>query len=100
MNNYMTDEELLNFIADIEENELVNAPPQIEEKVFVSIDRHHQIVEYKKFRNRVIASVAAILIVISFVPERIKPMPEIVTHSWGDLLNSHFVSDLFYGREE
>lgn len=100
MNKYMTNEELLDFISNIEENELVKAPPQIEEKIFARIDRHRQIVEYKKFRNRVIASVAAILIVISFVPESIKPMSKIMPQSLGDLLNSHYVSDLFYGREE
>lgn len=68
MREYMSDEELLMFISDIEENDLVKAPPEIENKVFERIDKKNQLVEYRRFRNKVIAAVASIVVLTAFVP--------------------------------
>ena len=88
MNEYMTDEELLELISDIEECNLVKAPPEIEEKVFDKIDKKKQIIEYKRFRNRVILAVAAAVIIISIPFEMIVDVP--------DFTGSHYVSDLLH----
>lgn len=123
MNEYMTDEELLKLISDIEENNLVKAPPEIETKVLSKIHRNKQIIEYRRFKNRVITAVAAILIITVFAPTLESIIPEkIILTSYdtdvytkienntlneifgvkmlGDIANSHYISDLLNEREE
>lgn len=115
MNEYLNDEELLQFIADIEKSDLVEAPPMITEKVFEKIDKKNQIIEYKKFRNRVIAAVACVLVIAVIGPEWIKLSPKITTvyseknekqfdladsQIFGGLCGTHYISDFFEGREE
>lgn len=102
MNDYMTDEELFKFISDIEECDLVNAPPEIEQKVFDKIDKKAQILEYKRFRNRVIIAVAAAVAIVSIPYEKIIDLSgyEYVRLSEYDegiidsLANRHYISDL------
>ena len=55
--NYLSDNELERLIADIEENDIVKAPPHFKQEIIERIDKRKQIIEYKRFRNRVIASV-------------------------------------------
>lgn len=115
MKEYLSDEELLQFIADIEECDLVEAPPDIAEKVLDKIDKKDQIIEYRKFRNRVIAAVACILVLTVVVPEWIKLRPEISAPAlmkneekvdlagskiFGGLCDTHYISDFMNGREE
>jgi len=111
---YMTDEELLNFISDIEENDLVAAPPQMDIKVLERLDRKNQIIEYRRFRNRVVVSVAAILVITSLVPVWARMTPNNVSfrlprleysHKYeisifSDLGDSHYISDFFNRRED
>lgn len=102
MNKYMTDEELFKFISDIEECDLVNAPPEIEQKVFDTIDKKKQIIEYKRFRNRVIIAVAAAVAIVSIPYEKIIESAgyEYVSLSEYDegiissLAGGHYISDL------
>lgn len=108
MNKYMTDEELLQYISDIEECDLVEAPPHIVDKVLDKVDRKPQLIEYRRFRNKVIASVAAILVIASFAPEEVKlfsektyihfEMPNIRYLS--NIGNSYYISDFLNEREE
>lgn len=115
MKEYLSDAELLQFVADIEKCDLVEAPPGIAEKVLDKIDKKDQIIEYKKFRNRVIAAVACILVLTVVVPELIKLRPEILsselikneekvdlagTQIFGGLCDTHYISDFMNGREE
>lgn len=115
MNEYMNDEELLQFIADIEKNDIVKAPPMIAEMVFEKIDNKDRIIEYKKFRNRVIAAVACILVITVVVPEWIKFSPEVTasyfpqnekkvdlvdSKIFGGLGDTHYISEFMNGREE
>ena len=123
MNEYMTDEELQKLISDIEENNLVKAPPEIETKVFNKIHRNKQIIEYRRFKNRVITAVAAILIITAFSPTLEGFIPEVFLQTTynkdvytklenntlneilgvkmlGDIANSRYISDLLNEREE
>lgn len=75
MKGYLSDEELTSFISDIEENELVSAPPFVKEKVFNEIDKVKQIAEYNRYRNKVIAGVAAAIVMTSFLPKWTRLMP-------------------------
>ena len=109
MSEYMTDEELMKFISDIEENDYVKAPPDIRKKVFEKIDTQNQILEYKRFRNRVIAAVAAIIIFTAVVPSgsifagKSKEDSQQILHNTNiisEYTNGHFFSELLHGKEE
>lgn len=76
MNEYLSDEELKSFISHIEEKELVSAPPFVKEKVFNEIDKVKQIAEYRRYKNKVIAGVAAVIILSSFLPKWTRLMPD------------------------
>lgn len=68
---YLSDEELNNLILDIEENNLVDAPSYIQSNIIEIINNNanKRIAEYRRFRNQVIAAVAAILVIIPFAPK-------------------------------
>ena len=107
MNEYLTDEELLKLISDVEENDLVEAPPEIVEKVLEKIDKKKQIIEYKRFRNRVITSVAAIIILTTFSSNwfkisyaEINKLETTNNKIFTYFDNSHYISDLLNGKEE
>lgn len=108
MNKYMTDEELLQYISDIEECDLVKAPPHIVDKVLDKVDKKTQLIEYRRFRNKVIASVAAILVIASFAPEGVKLFSEKMyihfempnTYLFSNIGNSYYISDFLNEREE
>lgn len=115
MNEYLSDEELLQYIAGIEKCDLVDAPHGITEKVLDKIYKKDQIVEYRKFRNKVIAAVACILVLTVIVPEWIKfrsgiSASELIKNEekvdlagsqiFGGLCDTHYISDFMNGREE
>lgn len=109
MNEYMTDEELLKLINDVESSDIVKAPPEMVDKVFNKIDKKNQLIEYKRFRNRVIASVAAIIVVTMFTFENplfIKENMHIYSIETEDIQlsvnfrNSHYIRDFFNESEE
>ncbi len=91
MNEYMNDEELMQFILDVEKNNLVDAPPEMTEKIFEKIDKRSQILEYRKFRNKVIAAVAAILIFTLVTPAWLMSGNEASSPFWQQ---SHEVAEL------
>ena len=110
MNEYMSDEELLKFIEDVENNDLVEAPLGIADNVFKRLDKKSKIAEYRQFRNRVIASVAAVIILATLLPEysvRISAMQQhsvFEEHRSNDEMfrafrDSHYISD-FLRKEE
>lgn len=78
MKEYLTDDELLNFIADVEKNELVTAPPDIKDSVLGRI-RRKRVAEYKRFRNRVVVAVAAMLAIVIVTPEWMKQNRETIS---------------------
>ena len=116
MNEYMSDEELLKIIADIENCDLVEAPPSIAEKVIETIDKKDKILEYKRFRNRVIAAVACILLVTISLPElgrikqeltaavpiaqRMKRVDWTESKIFGGLCDTNYLSEFMSEREE
>lgn len=113
MKEYMTDIELLDFISDIENKDLVKAPPGLSEAVLERIDKRSQIIEYKRFRNKVIAGVAAILILVPVGPGLLRLIPENKpdfiyngffkiqdTEFFDDFGQSHYISDFLNGRED
>lgn len=111
--NYLSDNELERLIADIEENDIVKAPPHIKQEIIERIDKRKQIIEYKRFRNRVIASVAAIIILSVVTPSIKQMMPinisMVIAENNLDLRgqrllsnfgNTHYISDLLNRRED
>lgn len=96
MNEYMTDDELSKLIADVEEHEIVKAPPGMADAVLDKVAKRSKIIEYKRFRNRVIASVAAALVIIATVPGWMKLIPETVF----TLGNNYYISNYLNGSEE
>lgn len=78
--NYMSDEELELLIADVEQNELVAAPPDMLEKILEHIEEDgasvpqdvksgNNLREFRKYCFKVCASVAAAVILIFALPE-------------------------------
>lgn len=102
MSQYMTDEELLDLISDVEENNLVAAPPQLAEKVIEKINKKNNVLEYKRFRNRVIVSVAALLAVTINGPKWIAGGQFDIgrLHLLGDFENSYYISEFLNARED
>lgn len=100
MNGYMTDEELLKLISDVEENDIVEAPPQLAEKVIEKVNKKNRVLEYRRFRNRVIASVAAILVVTISGPKWLAHIPEKEMFISYNYEPSYHISDFLNGRED
>lgn len=111
--NYLSDDELSRLIADIEENDMVKAPPHFAQEIIDRIDKRKQIIEYKRFRNRVIASVAAIIVLSVVTPSIKQMMPAnistVIAENNLDLRgqrllsnfgNTHYISDLLNRRED
>ncbi len=89
--NYLSDKELEQFILNIEENELVKAPPDLLDKIITQIDiisesdnNQNQIEKKKKLENnstqnkvkefreycfRVVTSVAAAIVLVFLLPQ-------------------------------
>ncbi len=80
--NYLSDEELENLIVDIEENDLVSAPPELLNQVLSVIEDSKQYIqntipfdvqrkktiEFRKYCFQVITSVAAVIVFIFLFP--------------------------------
>lgn len=77
--NYLSDEELERLMSEIESKDMVFAPPGIQEQVlraldetsYVTKERSHadKIREFKRYRFRVIATVAAAVIAVFVLPK-------------------------------
>ncbi len=79
---YLSEEELENLILDIEENDLVSAPPELLNQVLNVIESSEQyiknpialevqrkrIIEFRKYCFQVITSVAAAIVVVFLFP--------------------------------
>lgn len=101
MNEYMTDDELSKLIADVEEHEIVKAPPGMFDAVLDKVAKRSKVTMYKRFRNRVIASVAAALVITATVPGWMKLIPETVFTKLGAIYNyENYESEAYIGKNE
>lgn len=78
--NYLTDEQLMQLIQDVEENELVSAPPGLLDTILQEVEkaekaqikpitsRENRVKEFRRYCIRVITSVAAAVAIIFFTP--------------------------------
>lgn len=78
--NYLTDEQLMQLIQDVEENELVSAPPGLLDTILQEVEkaekaqikpitsRENRVKEFRRYCIRVITSVAAAVSIIFFTP--------------------------------
>lgn len=78
--NYLTDEQLMQLILDVEENELVSAPPGLLDTILQEVEkaekaqikpitsRENRVKEFRRYCIRVITSVAAAVAIIFFTP--------------------------------
>lgn len=77
---YLTDEELSALIEDVEQHDMVTAPPALRGAIVDAIEslekKHDKVVEFRRFRARVIAAVAAIVIFVMIMPELSGVIPE------------------------
>ena len=80
--NYLSDEELEAFITDIEENDLVLAPPELLNQILHTIElsescikpitsfemQRKKTIEFRKYCLQVITSVAAAIVLVFLLP--------------------------------
>lgn len=64
---YLSDEELERLIADVEQNELVAAPPDLMEGILSGIETT-TILEFRRYCFRVLTSVAAAVAILFLLP--------------------------------
>lgn len=64
---YLTDTELENMICQIEENELVKAPPDLSEHLLKVLEQE-KIMEFRRYRFRVLTTAAAAILVVFLFP--------------------------------
>lgn len=84
--NYLSDEELEAFITDIEENDLVLAPPELLNQILHTIElsescikpitsfemQRKKTIEFRKYCLQVITSVAAAIVLVFLLPMSIQ----------------------------
>ena len=84
--NYLSDEELEVFITDIEENDLVSAPPELLNQILHTIElsescikpitsfemQRKKTIEFRKYCLQVITSVAAAIVLVFLFPMSIQ----------------------------
>lgn len=127
---YLSDEELNNLISDVEQNDMVTAPPDIlgsileqidvipecveeVEKITHITDRKEEavsdkIIEYKKYRFRVIAAISGVVAAVMIVPEITNIIPKsqfadkkivLEDQGWSEAISSsHYISDFINNR--
>ncbi len=76
---YLTDAELDSLIQEIEQKELVPTPPDLQEqilevlaqeaKVLEERNARDKVIEYKRYRFRVMTTVAAVVLVVFLLPK-------------------------------
>ena len=89
---YLTDEELSKMIEDIEANDLVTAPPDLEDNILLRLTREHgeepdipkkmkdrRTLSFTAYSIRVAIAVAAAIAVLILVPVGDKSLPKIDT---------------------
>ena len=75
---YLTDTELESLILEIEQNELVSAPPNLQDQILEVLDQEakaleeqkvrDKIIEFKRYRFRVMTTVAAAVLAVFLLP--------------------------------
>ena len=71
-NGYFTEEELNALILEVEENELVSAPPEFAEGVMAKIaqfDERKKTIEFRRYCIRVLGSMAAAIALVFLMPD-------------------------------
>ncbi len=76
---YLTDAELESLIREIEQNELVPSPPDLQEQILEVLaqeakameerNARDKVIEYKRYRFRVMTTVAAAVLVVFLLPK-------------------------------
>ncbi len=64
---YLTDTELENLIQMVEQKELLPAPPDLKEQILETLGEEN-IIAFKRYRFRVLTTVAAAVLVIFLLP--------------------------------
>lgn len=75
---YLTDAELESLIREIEQNELVSTPPDLQDRILEVLDQEKKaleerqardkVIEYKRYRFRVMTTVAAAVLAVFLLP--------------------------------
>ena len=75
---YLTDAELDSLIREIEQHEMVPSSPDLQEQILAALDQEakaieeqkarEKIIEYKRYRFRVMTTVAAAVLVVFLLP--------------------------------
>lgn len=62
---YLTDAELESMICELEQNELVSAPPDLQLEI---LEKQEKILAYKRYRLQVLTTVAAAVLAVFWFP--------------------------------
>lgn len=106
---YLTDAELDSLIQEIEQNEMVPSPPDLqeqilevlaqEEKVLEERNARDKVLEYKRYRFRVMTTVAAAVLVVFLLP-RLESLQQQATELPRPLMKHEIVMKSRYETKE
>ena len=106
---YLTDTELDSLIREIEQNELVSAPPDLQDQIMEVLNQEthaleeqkarDKVIEYKRYRFRVMTTVAAAVLVVFLLP-RLESLQQLQTESTQPLMKHEMVMKSRYETKE
>ena len=106
---YLTDTELESLILEVEQNELVSAPPNLQDQILEVLDQEakaleeqkarDKIIEFKRYRFRVMTTVAAAVLIVFLLP-RLESLQQQETESARPLTKHEIVMKSRYETKE
>lgn len=106
---YITDEELESLIREMEQSELVTAPPDLQNQILEVLEREmrtpeerkarDKVIEFKRYRFRVMTTVAAAVLVVFLLP-RLENLQPQKTESVKPFMKNEFIIQGRYEKKE
>ena len=106
---YLTDAELESLIQEIEQKEKVSAPPDLQDQILEVLvqeakaleerNARNKVIEYKRYRFRVMTTVAAAVLVVFLLP-RLETLQQRETESAWPLTKQEMVMQRRYETKE
>ena len=106
---YLTDSELDSLIQDIEQSELVSTPPDLQDQIMEVLNQEmhaleerkarEKVIEYKRYRFRVMTTVAAAVLIVFLLP-RLESLQQQETESARPLTKHEIVMKSRYETKE
>ena len=106
---YLTDSELDSLIQEIEQSELVSTPPDLQDQIMEVLNQEmhaleerkarEKVIEYKRYRFRVMTTVAAAVLIVFLLP-RLESLQQQETESARPLTKHEIVMKSRYETKE